>query len=243
MLISYSHRFIFFHVPKVAGISIREALKNYAEEPGRFKINRPNRQINGNPNPLYEMWKSSLLHAKAIEVKKELTEKLYKRFFKFAFVRNPWDWQISMYHFILKEPAHVRHHLVKSMAGFDEYLDWVIQNKNPYPKGATKFQKEILTDKDGQLMVNFIGRYETLEDDFKEVCDYLKISASLPRLNRTDHKDYRSYYKEQTIKKVEEHFKEDIELFGYKFDGFQTKAPGVGKLQPISDETDSNNPL
>ena len=41
MLISYEHQFIFFHVTKAAGTSIRDALKDYAKEPEKFKINRP----------------------------------------------------------------------------------------------------------------------------------------------------------------------------------------------------------
>jgi len=53
MVISYTHQFIFFHVAKVAGISIREALKEYTQEPEKFKIKRPPRRINGRANPLY----------------------------------------------------------------------------------------------------------------------------------------------------------------------------------------------
>ena len=41
MLISHSHRFIFFHVAKTAGLSVRNALQPYAEEPTKFKIKRP----------------------------------------------------------------------------------------------------------------------------------------------------------------------------------------------------------
>jgi hypothetical protein len=220
MLISYTHKFIFFHVAKVAGLSVREALKAYAQKPERFKIKQPPKQSGGKPNPLYNMWVILLLHTKAKDAKKELPEDVYNNFYKFAFVRNPWDWQVSMYHFILKEPSHIRHHLVKSMAGFDEYLEWVINTKNPYARGAAKFQKDMVTDGEGRLIVDFIGRYETLARDFHHVCKVLNIEASPPQLNSTVHRNYRSYYNERTRKIVEEHFKEDIEMFGYTFDGY-----------------------
>jgi hypothetical protein len=221
MLISYEHKFIFFHVAKVAGLSIREALKNYTQEPEVFKIRRPPKNRDGKPNPLYEMWEAFLIHAKAMDTKKELPETVYNNFYKFSFVRNPWDWQVSMYHFILKETSHVKHKMVKSMASFEEYLEWIVETKNPYAKGATKFQKDMLTDNDGKLIVDFVGRYETLAQDFQHVCQVLNIEASLPSLNKTVHRDYKSYYTERAKKIVEEHFKEDIELFGYTFDGYQ----------------------
>ena len=218
MLISYTHKFIFFHVAKVAGLSIKKALKDYAQEPDKFKVRCPPKTLNGKPNPLYEMWEAFMTHVKAKDAKQELPEEIYNNFYKFAFVRNPWDWQVSMYHFILKETGHVNHDVVKSMAGFEEYLAWVINTqKNPYAKGATKFQKDMLIDQEGKIIVDFIGRYERLTQDFQQVCQILNIETSLPAINRTVHRDYKSYYNDQTRKMVEEHFKEDIELFGYHF--------------------------
>jgi len=218
MLISYTHKFIFFHVAKVAGLSIREALKDYVQEPEKFKIKRPAKMINGKPNPFYAIWDAFLTHIKAKDAKQELPEAIYNDFYKFAFVRNPWDWQVSMYYFILKETGHVKYELVKSMSGFAEYLEWVVETENPYAKGATKFQKDTITDDEGKIIVDFIGRYENLNHDFHYVCQSLNLEASLPIINKTIHRDYRSYYNPKTQKIVAEHFKADIELFGYTFD-------------------------
>lgn len=217
MVISYSHKFIFFHVAKVGGLSIREALKDYVQEPEHFKIKRPPKMIGDKPNPLYEMWASALTHAKAREVKRELPAEVYQTFYKFAFVRNPWDWQVSMYHFLLKESDNAKYALVNSLNGFAGYLEWVTHTPNPYPKGATKFQKDMVADDHGNLIVDFVGRYETLVQDFQHVCQVLQINAALPHLNRTGHRDYRAYYTEKTQNMVAEHFREDIELFGYTF--------------------------
>lgn len=220
MLISYSHQFIFFHIAKVAGISIREALKPYVQEPEKFKIKRPPKKLdNGAANPLYEMWESSLTHAKAKEVKADVSSDIYNGFYKFSFVRNPWDWQVSMYHFLLKETSNIRYDLIRSMNSFEEYLEWVICAKNPYPKGATKLQKEMVVDENNNLIVDFIGKYENLNQDFAQICQVLKINATLPHLNQSSHRDYKLYYNERTQKMVAEHFSEDIELFRYTFEG------------------------
>jgi len=218
MLISHTHKFIFFHVAKTGGMSIRQVLQPYSQEPEKFKLKRPPKEVDGNHNPLYEMWESLLWHAKAKDAKKYLPGEIFDNYYKFAFVRNPWDWQVSMYHFILKEPTHVKRDLVQNMSGFEEYLEWVIATKNPYPKGATKLQKDILVDESGQLLVDYIGRYETFASDFAKVCQRLKIEATLPHINKTKHRDYKAYYNEATRQRVADYFQADIDLFDYEFE-------------------------
>lgn len=218
MLISYQHRFIFLHVAKVAGISIRNAIQPYVQEPERFKIKRPPKIVNGKSNPLYEMWESSLTHLKAREVKKELGEDEYNKYYTFAFVRNPWDWQVSMYHFLLQEKENTRYELVTSMRGFDEYLEWVVVTDNPYPKGACKFQIDMINDEQGNRIVHDVGRFESLAQDFNRICQTIGIDARLPYLNHSKHNDYRKYYTPALVDLVAEHFKRDIEPFEYTFE-------------------------
>ncbi len=218
MLISHSHRFIFFHVAKTGGMSVRSALLPYTEEPARFKIKRPPAQKAGQPNPFYAVWEALLLHAVARDVQKEVPSTIFGSYYKFAFVRNPWDWQVSMYNFILSEPTHIRHNLVVSFGSFDRYLDWVVATDSPYPKGATKFQYETLTDSDGRLLVDYVGRFETLAQDFAQVCHQVGLTTRLPHLNSSQHRNYRAYYNERSQQMVAEHFATDIDLFGYTFD-------------------------
>lgn len=219
MLISNTHRFIFFHIAKTGGISVRKALEPYYQEPEKFRIHRPPvTTSNGQPNPLYEVWESLLLHATAKDTQKELPDEVFNNYYKFAFVRNPWDWQVSMYHFILREKTHIRHELVRSMEGFEAFLEWVIATPKPYPKGGLKHQHEAITDTEGNLLMDFVGRYETLNQDFQNVCQRLGIQTSLPHLNKTNHRDYRSYYNDRTRNLVAEHFEADIALFAYRFE-------------------------
>lgn len=216
MLISYSHSFIFFHVAKVAGISIRQALEPYSEEPERFKIKRPRPVINGEENRLYELWSSSLIHATVQQTQKALPKE-FDRFYKFAFVRNPWDWQVSMYHFLLKETENPRYQTIKELGSFTRYLEWVIETEKPFPKGATKLQKDMLVDVDGNIAVDQIFRFENLSDDFKSIAKELGIETALPKLNYSNHKKYQDYYDDYSKSLVAKHFAEDIDLFEYTF--------------------------
>jgi len=223
MIISHSHRFIFFHVAKTGGMSVRHVLQAYGQEPQHFKIERPPKLKAGHFNPFYAIWEALLLHATAQDAKKELSSECFDRYYKFAFVRNPWDWQVSMYHFILREPTHAKHELVKQLGSFTAYLGWVMATPKPYPKGATKLQSTVLTDAEGNLLVDFVGRYETLAQDFTQICRRLGIPATLPHVNRTVHRDYRDYYTPETSAWVAAHFAADIRLFGYTFDGIDER--------------------
>lgn len=217
MLISHSHKFLFFHVGKTAGLSMRESLKKYAEEPDRFKIRRPPQRINGYPNPMYDVWETLLLHTKARDAKNELSPEIFDHYFKFAFVRNPWDWLVSLYHFILREPTASVYQKVKSLGSFEAFVGWVIHCPNPFPKGISKFQYEMITDEQGKFLVDFVGKFERLDQDFRFIAEKCNFPASLQHLNKSHHLDYRSYYSEETKNLIRSYYKPDIELFGYSF--------------------------
>lgn len=234
MLISHDPCFIFFHVAKVAGLSLREALSPYTMEPDKFKIRRPVKMVDGKINPLYVIWDSTLTHATALSTQKELGDSIFQSYFKFAFVRNPWDWHVSMYHFILKETAHIQHQRVKAMSGFNAYVRWVISEKKPFARGATRFQKDMLCNEQGEIIVDFVGRFENLADDFAYICAYLDLQAVMPYLNKSKHRAYQSYYDTETYDLVAEHFKDDIALFGYDFEGYQNNADYLQRRFPVN---------
>ena len=50
-----------------------------------------------------------------------MSKKVFEEYFKFGFVENPWDWQVSLYTFMLKDAKHHQHEFVKSLKDFDEY--------------------------------------------------------------------------------------------------------------------------
>jgi len=218
MIISYCHNFIFFHIAKVAGTSVKEVLEEYCQYPEKFKIKRPPKYKGGKKNPFFEMWVSTIFHAKAKDLILDIPIDIWKNSFKFCFVRNPWDWQVSWFHFLLTLKHDVRYKNLTD--NFEQYLIWLSKTKNPYPRGAVKFQKDVITDDNNNFLVNFVGRYENLENDFSYICKTINVNKSLPHLNKTKHKDYRYYYNDKTMVLLYEIFKDDIELFGYTFDGY-----------------------
>ena len=219
MLISHTHRFIFFHVGKTGGMSVREVLSPFCEDPEKFKMRRPQPILEGSANPMYSVWQTLLLHAKVKDARKELPPAVFNEYYKFCFVRNPWDLQVSMYHFILREPHAAKHDQVKALKNFDEFVEWVAVTSDPYPRGITKLQQDMISDADGHIPIDFIGYYESLDADFNRVVQTLHIDASLPHLNKSNHSDYRTYYKDHTRELVAQIFAPDIERFGYTFEG------------------------
>lgn len=67
------------------------------------------------------------------------------------------------------------------------------------------------------MLMDFIGKMENIEADFAHVCEHLGIRNTLRHLNKSEHRDYRSYYNEETKALVARTFRDDIETFGYSF--------------------------
>jgi sulfotransferase famil protein len=210
MLISFSHKFLFVHVWKVAGTSIRESLRPFAHDPRSTPANKILRALR-----LPWTWptlKSKVFdpHIPARGLRDQLPRGVFQGFFKFGFVRNPWELLISRYHYIVQNPRHPLHTFVKSL-GFPAYLEWLAQHDK-------RQQKDFLVDEHGQLLVNFVGRFERIDADFREICQRLGICAPLKSLNNSRHDDYRTYYDRRAIQLVADSFRDDIERFEYTFD-------------------------
>lgn len=225
MLISYSHRFIFVHIYKVAGTSIADSLGRYTAK-GVDRHSPAMRFLRTlgvhRLVPRRRLRKTrAQRHSTAREIREHLPAEVFNGFYKFAFVRNPWDWQVSLYHFALDDDSHAQHQLTRSLGSFEKYLEWRVD-------GHYRLQKDFVVDDDGELIVDFVGRYETLARDFAEICDHLGIDGPrLPHHRSSAHRDYRTYYTPATAALVAEAFREDIEFFGYQFqqpEDFETAA-------------------
>lgn len=207
MLISEKYRFIFIHNYKVAGSSVNKVLRKYTRFPYESSVTQILRMMN------LQFHSASLPeHATALEVRNKLGKEKYNDFFKFTFVRNPWDWQVSLYEYMLQSENHYQHELIASMKSFEEYIEWrVTQDKN--------LQKDFLVDDKGKIIVDFIGTFEKLDRDFQNICETLQLSEKLPHVNKTNRRNYQSYYNDNSKNMIYEHFKEDIEMFHYDFEG------------------------
>ena len=75
--------------------------------------------------------------------------------------------------------------------------------------------------------MDFVGRFENLMEDFAFVFHKVNINGSLERVNQSQHRDYRSYYFDRVIELVAQGCAEDIQPFGYMYDGMQHKRKAV----------------
>jgi len=153
----------------------------------------------------------------AREKRARLGERRWQRAFKFAFVRNPWDKVVSHYHY------RVRTEKTGLDDGHLPFGDWVrlaYRDRNPrYCDVPLMFasQFEWIADEEGRLLVDFVGRFERLDEDFAEVCRRIGVRAELPRVKTTAHAHYRDFYDDETRAIVARVFAQDLERLGYRY--------------------------
>jgi hypothetical protein len=221
MLLSVSHRFIMIHVNKAAGTSMLRALGPLGTNPPRDRLSRMKNKLHLTRDYRRKFFPT---HTTAKDARKALPPEVFDEFFKFAFVRNPWDWLLSTYHYLCNTPTHRHHRRVAAMGSFAEYVDFEIAR-------GVRSQSAFVCDGD-EVIVDYVGRFETIDEDFASVCRRVGADVSLPHVNRTTHNDYREYYDDRLAATVGEHWKQDVALFGYGFDGLQddvTRHFGAGR--------------
>lgn len=197
MLISETHQFIFLAVAKTGSSSIEQALAPYR-------------------SPLTNQFKK---HATCTRVKRELPTALWQQFFKFAFVRNPYDYVQSWYFYRQREeladPHHPRHHLYTGDTTFEEFVEnfgqqeWILNQVAWVAPPSTDFQ----------MQLDYVGRYETLDQDYRVICDRLGIpDTPLPTLRSSSNSSERAaaLWNRHTRRLVNDYFQPDFETFGFE---------------------------
>jgi hypothetical protein len=90
-------------------------------------------------------------------------------------------------------------------------------------------QLDYITNERGDIIVDFVGRYENLEHDVNTVIQVLGLkSRALPHVNKSQHRHYSEYYTEETKGLVAERYSRDIDFFRYQFEG----TPGAAMPRP-----------
>lgn len=210
MIISHKNKFLFIHIYKNAGTSIKVTLLPHCFGTLHSYYVRLSRKLNipipSKINPyLYGG------HIKAKDLIEVMGWESYQQYYTFAVVRNPWDWQVSQYKFMKKNPKHFQHQFIKKMTDFDEYIQWRCNYE-------VRFQKDYVCSEKGELIVNFVARFENLENDFPKICSNIGIKADLPRLNVSNNTPYQEFYTAETRDLVAKTFIKDIEYFEYEFE-------------------------
>jgi len=201
--------FIFVHIPKNAGSSVAKALN------------------------METSW-----HHTAHSYRELLGCLAYARRFSFAFVRNPWDRFLSLYRYARLDESRYHSAINPEEAPYGKHEDYDLlqgasleECAHYLRKGCLQHddfinhwrpQSDWLTDEDGRVIVDFVGRVESIDEDFRTLSRHLNLAVDgLPVTNTSSSsgtsEDYRIAFTEEARKIVAQHYREDIKRWGYRF--------------------------
>ena len=235
MIVSHKHKFIFMKTMKTASSSMEIALSEVLGPddiltPARADIDVMRFGGPGGQNyrfdhpdvPRIPIWRKILLrperyyhptvgyyeHMPAWRVRKYLGEDIWNSYYKFAFERNPWDRQVSYYHYKTRAlPTH-------KAPSFEQFL----------AKGErTQVSNWSIYTIDDEVALDFVGLYENLEEDFQTAMSAIGQAGriSLPRANvsanKPENRSYQDYYTDQSRAIVADRSADEIRYFGYTF--------------------------
>lgn len=212
MIVSHRHRFIFAAVPKTGTHSVRQALREQlgagdVEQVGLFVDKR---------FPWADLAAIRHGHLSLPQVRPYLGEEAFTGYFKFAFVRNPFDRFVSYCAFMLRGGDVFQQRPREAMRHF-LFVD------PPESHILFRPQASLLVDEDGRtLLADMVGRVEDMQGSYDAICARIGIpSRALDRVNGTTRGDYRHYYDQSLIDGVAARYAQDLELFGYSFEGMR----------------------
>jgi hypothetical protein len=239
-IVSDEYRFVYFVIPKVASSSIlsslvpffdyfdasEQAIKDLAKE--SMLIDHKGLPIAGPDTGPHKLFSRS-----PFQINKQLLldgmDNVYHKYFKFTFVRNPWDRLLSCYmskvvqeRFAWSFKSYSNVAFREDMS-FEEFAEVVCripdEEANPHFCSQHIFMCSRGSRKD--ILADFVGRFENLEEDFAFVTKRIGIDARLPHAADTasirSSRSYRDFYDEKLAEMVGERYREDIEIFGYSF--------------------------
>lgn len=198
------HQCIFVHIPKCAGISVVKSLF------GDFDCGH-----------------TSLRRYQIMFAPEE-----FRRYFKFTFVRNPFDRLVSAYFFMQKGGLNEKDQrwAQRKLARFDTFEAFVKNWVTPFNvERALHFRPQtrfICLGNARPPALDFVGYFESIEADFAFIAQKLGINARLMEANRNEarERDYRQYYTDETREIVARVYANDFKLLGYTFDGSDLKV-------------------
>ena len=205
MIVSHAKQFIFFAVPKTGTHAVRELLSSHKGPDDWEQQILFGEQL----SPIPEIAKIQHGHISAQQIVPYLDKAAWESYFKFAIVRNPFDRFISICFFLNRNnPKFLETPLLwmKSAIVAPRFRERVL----------VKPQYLQLTDAQGSMAMDYVGRYEALQDSIDEICKRLQIeSTPLKKRNASEHKQYREYYDDELISAVEAFYQEDLTRFNY----------------------------
>lgn len=228
-MLCHKYKCIFVHIPKVAGQSVEHVFVNLL---GLTWETRSSLLLKHNDDPKLGPPRLAHLTAKEYLTHGYVTEEQFSTYFKFSFVRNPWARLVSEYNARYSSTYEFKRWLFE----YFPKLGWSDEYRHIIP------QYDFLYDNNQNCLVDFIGKFERLQEDFGDVCNKIGIEyTKLPHVNKSARKnmiknllpnlknfiyyggnkiynDYREYFDSESCEFVELLYGKDINNFGYEFE-------------------------
>ena len=202
-MILHARRLIFFHNPKVAGTSIENVIHGKRWDPYQFD------------RELFVGWHDPYgftQHATYGQMLDFYDESIIGNYYKFCFVRNPWERLVSAFNYSIA---------AGEISGdkFDEFVDSTFElvTSNSYRPGQHATPQTDYIFHNGRQIVDFIGRFERLSEDWKFIAGIFKFPP-LPIYNQAKQRSaYQNFYSDRSRQQVSEMYAEEIKIFDYNF--------------------------
>lgn len=202
-IVSKKYKFIFIHIPKTGGSSIAEP--DYQSSQGAL---------------IRHLGKDDYVqagHIRAVGLKSRMGSS-WDDYFKFAFVRNPWDRTVSLYHYFLQDAEKQQTRLGKEIAKFGSFGEFCKNMNNIELDPHFDPQISYMIDYEGNFLLDRVGHFESLQEDMNQICMRIGLPPlELPHFRKSRRENYRDYYDEKTAEIIATKYKSDIDAFKYNF--------------------------
>lgn len=236
MIISHRYRFIFIHLHKTAGDSICDALRPHLAKSDFVLQSDFQTWIQKHTTRPAEANLGLRKHSPAHTIRDKIDPDVWNTYYKFAFVRHPYDRALSLYHFAAKK-ARERQRLIPRNVWYlmppgrrTDPLNWKTVRayletdsfssflRHPAVWDDVGMQPQIssLTDERGKIIVDFVGHFEDLARDFETVQEAIGVrSANLARRNASVNSQAEQNLSRQDRALLAERFDADLAVLGY----------------------------
>ena len=205
-MISHKHQCIFVHIPRCGGTSLEDVIWPGPRDEASLWMGFISKYQN-------KYQTGGLQHLFATHIRREVGDDVFKRYFKFSVIRNPWDRTVSQFSY-MSGRSDLREYIgMKESASLKDYLGLIGRRVHVQWEQQHKF----VMDEHGELMVDFLGRFEHFKRDAAEILHRLNIMAEVPHTNAAPHRPFSEYYDREAIEMVADLYRDVIRLFDYSF--------------------------
>lgn len=247
MLLSNRKNYLFVHIAKTGGSSVRAVLSRSRWQEPYYIPQMICHRISHMTG--HKLGVKLPRHAPVIAAQEMLKAPHFDSLFKFAFVRNPWDRLVSAYcHFTREQKKILKANDIRSLPDF---AAWILSDEIGYDGEAGEFirairrpQLDYIVNLNQEIIVDFIGRYERLSNDFELLCEKLEIDgAQLPhKRNSKRASTFQEQYDSASRDLVGEFYRRDIETFAYSFDQNETHQSAKSEDNLVGNSTKLSGP-